>query len=159
MQDGCRRPKCVAIQNCIVTEGRGAGQVLGPRLGEQGTRGACVERAGGNGAQQALGDGRVGVPQARGARGPRGKSDRRAGGKAQGEREARAGGAQARGAGEALAGGAQAQGVRRARGRRGAGAGRARGKRQACGLGARAVLELCTRCTGLFLAQLDSVFS
>ena len=126
--------------------GRGAGQVLGPRLGAQGTSGACVERAGGSGAQQALGAGRVGVLQARGARGPRGRSDRRAGGKAQGAREARAGGAQARG-------------VRRARGRRGAGAGRARGKRQECGLGARAVLELCTRCTGLFLARLDSVFS
>ena len=36
LQDGCRRPKCVAIQNCIVIEGRGAGragvrQTLGMR--------------------------------------------------------------------------------------------------------------------------------
>ena len=54
LQDGCRRPNCVAIQNCIVTEGRGAGQVLGARLGAQGACGACVGGAGGSGAQQAL---------------------------------------------------------------------------------------------------------
>ena len=29
LQDGCRRPKCVAIQNCIVTRGAGTGRWAG----------------------------------------------------------------------------------------------------------------------------------
>ena len=29
LQDGCRRPKCVAIQNCIVTRGAGTGRRRG----------------------------------------------------------------------------------------------------------------------------------
>ena len=33
LQDGCRRPKCVAIQNCIVTRGAGTGRRLGAGLG------------------------------------------------------------------------------------------------------------------------------
>ena len=33
LQDGCRRPKCVAIQNCIVTRGVGTGRRLGAGLG------------------------------------------------------------------------------------------------------------------------------
>ena len=45
--------------------GAGAGQVLGARLGAQGARGACVGRASGSWAKQALGAGRAGTRQAR----------------------------------------------------------------------------------------------
>ena len=75
-----------------MTEGRGAGQVLG-------ARGACVGRAGGSWAQQALGAGRAGALQVSGARGKRAGDrcarDRRAGRARQGA----AAGAGVRGAG------------------------------------------------------------
>ena len=72
-----------------MTEGRSAGQVLGARLGAQSARGACVGLAGGNWAQQELGErarcrraGRAaGAAGARavGARGARGSRSGRAG--------------------------------------------------------------------------------
>ena len=87
LQDGCRRPKCVAIQNCIVTRGVGTGRRLGAGLGvaagEQGAQAGSWARrrqaagAGGTGvralgsrgrAGQAVADARQGEAAARGAR-------------------------------------------------------------------------------------------
>ena len=58
LQDGCRRPKCVAIQNCIVTRGAGTGCKLGAELGvAAGAQGVLGAQAG---AGRALGEQAVG---------------------------------------------------------------------------------------------------
>ena len=42
--NGCRRPNCIAIQNCIVTRGAGAGRVAGAQARHGRLRGAQQER-------------------------------------------------------------------------------------------------------------------
>ena len=78
LQDGCRRPKCVAIQNCIVTRGAGAGRA-GTARGAQatGARAAGARAAGARGTH-----GR--------ARGERGRGAARRGAQALGARHKRA---------------------------------------------------------------------
>ena len=73
LQDGCRRPKCVAIQNCIVTRGVGIGRRLGAGLGvATGAQGALGAQAAGSrrGQHGRAGAGRAGhaVAEARGRR-------------------------------------------------------------------------------------------
>ena len=115
-------------------EGKVAGQVLGARLGAQSARGACMGRAGGSWAQQALGQ-RARCRRAGGA------------GRAAGVRDARD---RARQQARASAG-RMGQGLagRQARGLGAGGAGWARGLALGCALGV----------LGLFSIRFDSVFS
>ena len=54
LQDGCRRPKCVAIQNCIVTTGAGAGRRRGAGRARRGV-GRRHGRAAGAGSRRGRG--------------------------------------------------------------------------------------------------------